>query len=740
MNIFQGWSVYRRSPNSHSHNSHYQNSHRQNHSYSRFSLVGSIAGGVAIALTAPLISQSVWAATLSSWSYDPASHEFQVTLPEAVTPRYFLMAEPARIVVDLPGVEVGAVQTQASYSGAVSQIRVAQFEAGLARVVIELAPGTVLDPKQVELRRSGDHWVLRPLIAGSTATATPVAVQPTVNEPSEAELTAVEPADLASTNPEPENPASPVAALNTPVTPPSPSSQLGQLDQPIVPLPTVTGTDPNTHHSSLTVAESLSEITETTAPTVSVEDDLTAEVQGIDLPVDLPPEMATEAVSVAPIEITVPEPSQASTAQSTERAEVADEAAPTVSVPEPSQVSLSDVAEDAEAAEDASLVANTPASTPTSDAEESAPNSPTMQARVTVPDLPVVNEASESSAAPAVSSENRSTAALPVPTVTAQRPADLPDANDLPSVTFPTPTLPSGNGQVRVPAPTAPRVQPAPATAANLDTTEATGSAADLVLPATGIATQRPGGFANSSVQAPVASTGVVRVPDLPPLPSATRPTATAPATAPASSVAATATPSATSASSNDRSVTFGQPLPERQPGQPVATVDANVWLPADTVLQLQYPRDQELALDPQLNWQEVLVLNQAVVHPQTGQVILPVGTQVVGRFETNRQGSRFIAQAVSVGNHNVKLTAESGSIDGDRDISDQELLRNSGIGAAAATVLGGFSGIGLLAGLAAGAATTYVTAPQPAVIQPYQVIEVRVLEDITRSQIAQLQ
>ncbi|MGP1384451.1 MAG: AMIN domain-containing protein [Thainema sp.] len=707
MNVFQWWSLY---------------CHSQIRSCGSLQFIGSVVGASAIALTAPLICQSAWAATLSNWSYNPDSHEFQVTLPEGITPRYFLMAEPARIVMDLPGVEVGAVQTQASYAGAVSQIRVAQFEPGLARVVIEFAPGTVLEPKQAELRRSGDHWILRPLIAGSTAPATPVAAQ--TAEP-EAEATAPASASTVATAPPP--------------VPAFPSAN--PLDQPIVPTPVADSAGSDDSLEDLpTIAESQPAIP---SANVSVEDDLTAEIQGLALPVDSPPAAvelepaATVTSDRAETASSVDLPAEPSASSQVENVENADAAAPMeIAVPEPPP---SSVATEAVAAEDEAEenIADIP--TPTLDASDTdtpTTDAPSTTARVTVPDLPVL-EAEETA------SENVPVAPVPQPPVQtsersepperssaiAQQPTSLPDASDLPSVTFPTPNLPSGNGQVRVPAPAAPRVRPTPAPAASLDTTEATGSAADLVLPPTGISTQRPSGFSPQSItQSPVAGTEVVRVPAPPPLPTATPPPA------------ASSSANSTTAQVNNGSVTFGQSLPNESSGQTVSTIDANIWLPADTVLKLQYPREQELTLDPQLNWQEVLVLSHDVVHPQTGQVILPTGTQVVGRFETGRQGSRFIAQAVSVGNRNVKLAAESASIDGDRDISDQDLLLNSGIGAAAATVIGGLSGIGLLAGIAAGAATTYVTAPQPAVIQPYQMIEVRVLEDVTHSEIAQIQ
>jgi hypothetical protein len=132
------------------------------------------------------------------------------------------------------------------------------------------------------------------------------------------------------------------------------------------------------------------------------------------------------------------------------------------------------------------------------------------------------------------------------------------------------------------------------------------------------------------------------------------------------------------------------------------------------------------------------LLLSQAI-RDQSGNIIAPEGTQVIGRFETDSDGSRFVAQAMTLQGRNVRLTAESGTIAGDRQVSEGSLIRNSAIGATALTVLGALTGgvgalAGALAGAAAGAATTYVTSPQPATIQPNQVIEVRLIEDLPKS------
>jgi TctA family transporter len=61
-------------------------------------------------------------------------------------------------------------------------------------------------------------------------------------------------------------------------------------------------------------------------------------------------------------------------------------------------------------------------------------------------------------------------------------------------------------------------------------------------------------------------------------------------------------------------------------------------------------------------------------------------------------------------------------------------LALTSGIGALALTVLTGFTGVGFLGGAVLGAATAVGVAPQTIVVEPNQIIEVQILEDVPRS------
>lgn len=188
--------------------------------------------------------------------------------------------------------------------------------------------------------------------------------------------------------------------------------------------------------------------------------------------------------------------------------------------------------------------------------------------------------------------------------------------------------------------------------------------------------------------------------------------------------------------------IPFGQPLPNSQssirslPNRAEVT-SASVLIPSGTVLKLRYPGQSALELADRPLHQDVLLLEEPV-HDRAGNVIIPAGSPVTGHFETNENGSQFVAQSVQLQGRSIALLAESDQLSGGRQVQETGLFRNSALGAVAGTLLGAVTGIGLipavLAGAATSAATTYVTSAQgPAIIQPNQVVEVRLTEDLAQ-------
>ncbi|MEG4854629.1 AMIN domain-containing protein [Microcoleus sp. B5-D4] len=184
-------------------------------------------------------------------------------------------------------------------------------------------------------------------------------------------------------------------------------------------------------------------------------------------------------------------------------------------------------------------------------------------------------------------------------------------------------------------------------------------------------------------------------------------------------------------AAPQQRTLTFGEPLPRGGSNAPLqAEAGANVLLPAGTELSLLYPGAQALRLQAKPSREEVLLLQGGILDSR-GNTIVPANTPVIGRFETTNLGSRFVVEAISLNGRNIPLLARSEPVEGRRpQPSDRSLLRNTGIGGLALFLLSGFSGIGLLAGAAGGVATTYVATPQPATIQPGQILQVQLTED----------
>ncbi|NJO52727.1 MAG: hypothetical protein HC840_28755 [Leptolyngbyaceae cyanobacterium RM2_2_4] len=79
-----------------------------------------------------------------------------------------------------------------------------------------------------------------------------------------------------------------------------------------------------------------------------------------------------------------------------------------------------------------------------------------------------------------------------------------------------------------------------------------------------------------------------------------------------------------------------------------VAPTPPDVLLPSGTVLSLRYPGETSLSLESGVPRQEVLLLDQPV-RDRNGNLIVEAGSQVIGRFETGSQGSRFIVQAIAL-------------------------------------------------------------------------------------------
>lgn len=143
---------------------------------------------LSLALSAPLaVVQPAQAATLSSWRFEPASNQLEFIVEQFTQPTYSVLAQPPRIILDLPNTQLGIRPSEKTYSGSVRLVQVSQVQPGTARIIVEFAPDVTLDPQQVRLQRvatpiqSGpfrDRWVLRPFVTATTTPLPSTAVYP----------------------------------------------------------------------------------------------------------------------------------------------------------------------------------------------------------------------------------------------------------------------------------------------------------------------------------------------------------------------------------------------------------------------------------------------------------------------------------------------------------------------------------------------------------------------------------
>lgn len=99
-----------------------------------------------------VISLSAEAATLQTWRFNASENRLVFTTDEGVQPRAQLIADPTRLVIDLPGVTLGRSTLKQEVGGAIREVRIGQFDAQTARIVIELTPGYTLDPAGILIR------------------------------------------------------------------------------------------------------------------------------------------------------------------------------------------------------------------------------------------------------------------------------------------------------------------------------------------------------------------------------------------------------------------------------------------------------------------------------------------------------------------------------------------------------------------------------------------------------------
>jgi N-acetylmuramoyl-L-alanine amidase len=125
-----------------------------------------LVGAVLLALPAE-------AARLEVWRFDTAENRLTFTTDDAVQPTAQLLANPTRLVIDLPDTSLTEPETQ-SYDGAIKEVSVSELDDETTRLVVEYNPGYTVDPEQVQVRgESAQLWTVQ--LPEATEVSVPVA-------------------------------------------------------------------------------------------------------------------------------------------------------------------------------------------------------------------------------------------------------------------------------------------------------------------------------------------------------------------------------------------------------------------------------------------------------------------------------------------------------------------------------------------------------------------------------------
>jgi N-acetylmuramoyl-L-alanine amidase len=109
-----------------------------------------------------LFSFAAQARELLQWRFDSNQNRLVFITDAGVQPKALLMTNPTRVVIDLPGIELKRPTVNQRVVGTIREVRVGQVDDNTTRIVIELAPGYTLDPKEVKFRGlSPREWTVQ---------------------------------------------------------------------------------------------------------------------------------------------------------------------------------------------------------------------------------------------------------------------------------------------------------------------------------------------------------------------------------------------------------------------------------------------------------------------------------------------------------------------------------------------------------------------------------------------------
>ncbi len=122
---------------------------------------------VSWSLTVALASTSIfvapaYSAELIDWRFNVERNVIGLTTDRAVKPTVFLLSNPNRLVIDLPGIGKKGPTIRSQYGGAIKEIRISEVSGNMTRAVVELSPGFGVSSRNIKVASdSPGKWYVR---------------------------------------------------------------------------------------------------------------------------------------------------------------------------------------------------------------------------------------------------------------------------------------------------------------------------------------------------------------------------------------------------------------------------------------------------------------------------------------------------------------------------------------------------------------------------------------------------
>lgn len=106
---------------------------------------------------------AVNANSLEYWDFDVRQNRVEIVTDEDVRPKAQMIANPTRLIIDLPGVKLGKPSVrQGNISSYINQVRVGQFSPYTTRIVVELGTPYSMRPWEVKIRSlAPNRWFVQ---------------------------------------------------------------------------------------------------------------------------------------------------------------------------------------------------------------------------------------------------------------------------------------------------------------------------------------------------------------------------------------------------------------------------------------------------------------------------------------------------------------------------------------------------------------------------------------------------